>query len=31
LGLFRGDSRAITGRVGVLEITSERLLATSAF
>jgi hypothetical protein len=31
VGDFRGDSRAIAGRVGVLEITTERLLAMSAF
>jgi hypothetical protein len=28
---FRGDSRAIAGHVGVLEITTERLLVTSVF
>jgi hypothetical protein len=31
VGALRGDSRAIAGRVGVLEITTERLLAASVF
>jgi hypothetical protein len=31
VGAFRSDSQAITGRVGVLEITTERLLVMSAF
>jgi hypothetical protein len=30
-GVFRSNSRVITGHVGVLEITTERLLAMSAF
>jgi hypothetical protein len=31
VGAFRSDSRVIAGHVGVLEITTERLLAMSAF
>jgi hypothetical protein len=31
VGAFRSDNRVIAGHVGVLEITTKRLLAMSAF